>query len=72
MATLNLDILTRQKTVDKEDEVIYRDLHLDIKQKFPLRNELEKEYQSDHMNRKGGQGSTSRMNEDLKLRAGHR
>ena len=45
MATLNLDILTRQKTVDKEDEVIYRDLHLDIKQKFPLRNELEKEYQ---------------------------
>jgi phage baseplate assembly protein W len=45
MATLNLDILTRQKTVDTEDEVIYRDLHLDIKQKFPLRNELEKEYQ---------------------------
>lgn len=44
MATLNLDILTQQKTLNT-DEVIYKDLRLDIKQKFPLRNELAKDYQ---------------------------
>lgn len=45
MATLNLDILTQQKTLDEKDGIIYRDLRLDIKQKYPLRNELEKDYQ---------------------------
>jgi len=44
MATLNLDILTQQKTLDTDD-VIYKDLRLDIKQKYPLRNELAKDYQ---------------------------
>ena len=44
MATLNLDILTQQKTLNN-DEVIYKDLRLDIKQKYPLRNELTKDYQ---------------------------
>lgn len=44
MATINLDILTQQKTIDSDD-VIYKDLRLDIKQKYPLRNELEKDYQ---------------------------
>lgn len=44
MATLNLDILTQQKTLDSDD-VIYKDLRLDIKQKYPLRNELMKDYQ---------------------------
>ena len=44
MATLNLDILTQQKTLDNDD-VIYKDLRLDLKQKYPLRNELMKDYQ---------------------------
>lgn len=44
MATLNLDILTQQKTLDN-DEVVYKDLRLDLKRNYPLRNELTKEYQ---------------------------
>ena len=45
MATLNLDILKQQNTAKGNEEAIYTDLHLDIKLKFPLRNELEKTYQ---------------------------
>jgi len=45
MATLNLDILKQQNTAKGNKEAIYIDLHLDVKQKFPLRNELEKTYQ---------------------------
>jgi len=45
MATLNLDILKQQNTAKGNEEAIYTDLHLDVKQKFPLRNELEKTYQ---------------------------
>jgi len=45
MATLNLDILKQQNTAKGREKAIYTDLHLDIKLKFPLRNELEKTYQ---------------------------
>ena len=44
MATLNLDILTQQKTLDN-DEVVYKDLRLDLKRNYPLRNELANNYQ---------------------------
>ena len=45
MATINLDILKQSQILDDNENAVYRDLHLDIKQRFPLRNELEKDYQ---------------------------
>ena len=45
MATINLDILKQSKILDDNQNAVYKDLHLDIKQRFPLRNELEKDYQ---------------------------
>lgn len=46
MATLNLDILKQEKVLDQEESsIIYKDLHLDIKQRYPLRSELEKKFQ---------------------------
>jgi phage baseplate assembly protein W len=48
MATLNLDILKRENVLEEKsssNNIIYKDLHLDVKQKFPLRDELEKNYQ---------------------------
>ena len=45
MARINLDILTQRNTLSDSEEVIYKDLHLDLKQKYPLRGELAKEYQ---------------------------
>ena len=45
MATINLDILKQSQVLNNDENVVYKDLHLDIKQRFPLRNELEKEYQ---------------------------
>ena len=46
MATLNLDILKQENVLDQEESsVIYKDLHLDIKQNYPLMDELEKKFQ---------------------------
>lgn len=47
MATINLDILKQENNItdSKEENVIYRDVHLDIRQKFPLKDELQKNYQ---------------------------
>tara|TARA_R110001592_G_scaffold42708_1_gene138641 strand:+ start:568 stop:1047 length:480 start_codon:yes stop_codon:yes gene_type:complete len=45
MATINLDILKQSQILDDNENAVYKDLHLDIKQRFPLRNELEKDYQ---------------------------
>jgi len=45
MAELNLDILSQQVTLDKAEKAIYKDLHLDVRQKYPLRSELSKDYQ---------------------------
>ena len=46
MASITLDILKQDKTlVDSGEEVIYKDLHLDLRKKYPLSNELVKEAQ---------------------------
>ena len=46
MASINLDILKQDKILTTSGEdVIYKDIHLDLKKKYPLSNELTKESQ---------------------------
>lgn len=46
MAIINLDILKQTKTLETlDDNVIYSDLELDVKKRYPLSNELEKSSQ---------------------------
>lgn len=46
MATIKLDILKQENVIDKkEPNAIYKDVRLDVRQRYPLKDELNKNYQ---------------------------